>query len=545
MRILKILPAILAFDPLLDLLLAAAAAPGGEEPARKPNVLLIHCDQLRYDALAANSRNRYLRTPNLDRLAREGVSFTRAYAVSPVCVPARYSLLSGRWPLRTGITDNGRGRYPEDGPSLMRTLAANGYQTTAAGKMHFTPVRARYGFQQMFLSEEIPARLEDDDFLRELQGTSFAHVEEPHGCRSWMYYLPQVSQLPKELHTTAWTAQKTIETIRGRKTGDPPFFIWTSFIKPHPPFDPPVPYNSLYLPEQMDNPIRGSFNPDDLNTIQLLQAHYKQMSTLHDLNFNRILRAAYHACVAFIDDEVGRILAALEASGELENTIIILTADHGEFLGDHWCYGKRSWHEGPGHIPMVIRLPGKKRAGETRPQIVTQTDLFPTLVELCGLQTGQELDGLSMARWIDRPEEPGRECFFGQFSEGKNGVYLAMNREWKYIFSAPDGIEQLLRYDTPEAELVNRARNPAFQEVKRRLKEKLIEFFKKENYLLPLNEMGDLKVYGGELRKELLDLLAHPERPYQPHRINQFPAFNGRNAEVQKKIDEARERSKP
>ena len=200
----------------------------------KPNLLLIMCDQLRADVLGCYG-NDYVKTPNIDRLAEKGVTFNRAYSTTPVCIPARHATISGKNPFQLGMLENTHQREEIPHP-LARQVRDAGYYTCAVGKMHFVPAREHFGFDRMYLSEEIPGHIQDDDYLQFLQRQGYGDVIEPHGKRSETYYVPQVSELPESLHTTAWTGNKTCEVIR--KNRNRPFFLFSSFIKPHPPFDP-------------------------------------------------------------------------------------------------------------------------------------------------------------------------------------------------------------------------------------------------------------------------------------------------------------------
>jgi arylsulfatase A-like enzyme len=199
-------------------------------PGKRPNILLLFTDQQRADTIAALG-NPIIRTPTMDGLCREGVAFTRCYTPSPVCVSARCSMVTGLPPHRTACVDNGTPQ-PPDAVSFMERLAAAGYQTHGVGKMHFVPDYGRmWGFESRDFSEEMAA----DGYVAMLRKHGFSHVDEPHGVRSEMYYVPQPSQLPAELHNTAWVADRAVEFLR-RRDGRRPFFLWASFIKPHPPF---------------------------------------------------------------------------------------------------------------------------------------------------------------------------------------------------------------------------------------------------------------------------------------------------------------------
>ena len=164
----------------------------------KPNVLLIMCDQLRADILGCYG-NSLVKTPHIDRLAKQGVCFDRAYSETPVCMPARHGLLSGLHPFQLGLVENGPLSAEITHP-LPEMIRRRGYTTLAIGKMHFSPTRRHYGFDRMMLSEEMSSHIQDDDFLQFLQASGFGHVNQPHGMRSDHYYVPQVSPLPEAFH---------------------------------------------------------------------------------------------------------------------------------------------------------------------------------------------------------------------------------------------------------------------------------------------------------------------------------------------------------
>ena len=192
-----------------------------------PNVLIIMCDQLRADALGCYG-NAIVPTPNIDALADGGVVFTNAYSQTPVCVPARQNMLTGRHSHELELMENGRepiGKFPH----LAEVMTQAGYRTAAIGKMHFHPPRTPHGFVHMELSEEIPADRNDDQYLMYLRDKGFEHIHEPHGQRHETYYEPQISPLPADETTTAWTARRTAAYIRDSADHDQPFFLHDRF----------------------------------------------------------------------------------------------------------------------------------------------------------------------------------------------------------------------------------------------------------------------------------------------------------------------------
>jgi arylsulfatase A-like enzyme len=500
----------------------------------RPNILLIMADQLRADAIGAartagGEAATTLQTPNLDRLCREGVRFARAYTESPVCVSARATILTGRLPHRTGVVDNGY-RLAADTQTLPKLLGERGYFGQAVGKMHFSPVREHHGLDRLWLSEEIPRTVEEDEFLSELIREGYGHVEEPHGIRHEMYYVPQVSQLPEARHTTAWTGARTIafleEHVRERERGSgargdegQPFFCWTSFIKPHPPFDPPVPWNTLYRPTDLPLglPVRAEDEVARHTYYHRTQNRFKWTDAQPDTNLLGIMRAYYAACVSFIDFWVGQILDTLERLGLRENTLVLFLADHGEYLGDHYAFGKRGYHDPACRVPFIVSWPGHVPQGAVRHDLVGLADVLPTCVaasdgsgeQLPALEVdGQDLLPLARAEEGSEHrgrEHRGREVLLGQLARGELGLYAAIEAEWKYVYSTPDDREYLFFRGSGEGqecdarECVDHAHSndPAARAAMDRLRAALVERFKRDGYAEALDETGArLRRYG-------------------------------------------------
>ncbi len=452
----------------------------GKASAR-PNILLLFADQHRGDVLGC-AGDPLVRTPALDRLASDGTRFDRAYTPSPVCVPARYALLTGRYPHRSGCTDNGDPMSPEL-PTIPGLLGDIGYHTLGIGKMHFHPVRGPFGFQKLLLSEEIPAGPEQDEFLRDLIAAGFGHVHEPHGVRSELYYIPQVSQLPAHLHTTRWTADRTIEFLRERDHSRP-FFVWTSFIKPHPPFDPPVPWNKLYRDFEMPLPAREP-NPDLTTWHMRFQNHYKRRDAGIDGNLVRALRAAYYASVSFVDYNIGRILQELEKQGELERTLIVYAADHGELLGDYGSWGKRCFYDPSARVPLIVRWPEQFPTGHVCHAPVSLVDLLPTFLSAAGLsQRHLAVDGQPLQRVVTGQTD--RTWILGQLARRRHGVYFLFDGRFKYIYSSPDQREFLLDVEKDPLETTNFASQ--LEGVTERLRGKLVARFREDGYTEPLDK---------------------------------------------------------
>ncbi|NLF93361.1 MAG: sulfatase-like hydrolase/transferase [Oligosphaeraceae bacterium] len=444
----------------------------------RPNILLLFTDMQRFDTIGALN-NPLIQTPNLDRLAREGTAFTSAYSPCPVCVPARWCMHYGKYTRKSGLYTNGP-MPADDGKSLPAVLGQVGYTTASVGKCHFLPDRQELrGFQSRLVQEECCSDPSRDDYCKFLVEHGLS-CDEPQGTRSEMYYLPQVSPYSEEFHPSAWVGSKSLEFISKQQHESNPWFLFSSFIHPHPPCAVPKPWHKLYRAQLMPH-AKVPANSEDLQCwINRQQNRGKHRDQGIDRNLQRTFKAYYYAAISFVDFQIGRILKTLEDSGQLENTLIVFTSDHGEFLGDYNCYGKRSMHDASCRVPMLIRYPQAFPAGEICRQPVSLVDLFPTLAAAAGADStkldldGEELNGLCRGK-------SGREYVFSQFADAQRGIYMIVNEAWKYIYSAGDRREFLFdRIHDPE-ETCDKAGTPLLRDIQSQLKRTLLEYLKQEN----------------------------------------------------------------
>jgi len=454
----------------------------------RPNILLLFTDQQRADTIHA-AGNPIIHTPHLDRLAREGVLFECAYTPSPVCVPARCSLITGQYPHNTDCTDNGD-PMPEDRPTFMQVLADAGYRTHGIGKMHFTPnLQALRGFQTREFQEEIRARADEDDYLQFLQANGYQHVYDPMGCRGEMYYIPQPAQMPAHLHATQWVGDRAVHFVESARS-DQPFFLFASFIHPHPPFSPPTPWNKLYRAMLMPLPKRPADCQALMTYMNRYQNRYKYRDNGLDANLLRVIKAYYYACISFIDFQIGRILHALGQVGQLDNTLILFASDHGEFLGDYDCFGKRSMLDSAARIPLLARYPQRFSPGlrcciptslvDVMPTCLSAADIDPSPYGRDGMDLSKVAQGASSATLQER-------TVYSQFQRGPLGVYMAVNSRFKYFYSSPDRREFLFdRLQDPE-ELRNRSGMVFCRPQVESMRQDLWAHYRGQGYLDPLD----------------------------------------------------------
>ena len=333
--------------------------------AAPPNVLLIMTDQQRADTIrslaqaAAGSEAAFgrLHAPNIDRLLRRGVNFTKAYTSCPVCVAARYTIRTGREPLTTRCFSNGRSKLQdivaagqaEDmetrcGKYLARTMRDLGYYTFGVGKFHTSPRDEDVGYDTQLHSEELyhgPGAREADSYASWLarEHPEFDYVEQLQGERTEMYYMPQTSPLPAYATVEAWAAARAVEQIRQQQQkqeeeeeeGSKPYYGFVSFIGPHPPCAPPIPFNRMYSPDNMASPRRGISNSseeiDHADEQISWMNHAVWADDLSDATV-RAVRSRYYGELSYIDACLGKILDEVEAGPDGgANTLIIFTAE--------------------------------------------------------------------------------------------------------------------------------------------------------------------------------------------------------------------------
>jgi len=454
----------------------------------RPNVLFVMTDQQRADTIRALG-NDDIYTPNFDRLVESGVSFTNAYSQAPVCVPARYNIRTGRGPPVINYYLNG-GPGPENetieeraGPYLARAMRNRGYRTFGVGKFHTQPRFEDLGYDVHLHSEETygtaEVRQERDDygaFLAE-EYPEYDFLEQPHGERTEMYYMPQMSPLPAEVTVENWAVTRAIEQIRA--IDDQPFFGLVSFIGPHPPLAPPIPFNRMYNPDEMSSPIRGDPEIDHMDE-QIPWMNYLIWATdgdqpVSDLRARTVL-ARYYGEISYIDQCLGRILDTLDDEGKRENTLVCFFSDHGEQLGDHRAWQKESFFEQSTNVPMIVSWPGELPAGERRDDLVCLTDLFSIATHAAGDVAPR--DGIDLIDVI-RGNSNGRDRLFGYHGIPGTRDFTMMVREgdWKYIWITNGGREQLFNLaDDPDeleqrvsedASVAERLRTAAVDELRR------------------------------------------------------------------------------
>ncbi len=441
---------------------------------KRPNILLLYTDQQRWDALRC-SGNPLIHTPNLDALAARGALFRKAFVNCPLCMPSRMSMLSGRYPLSLNIRANGV-EMPEDIPCLQHILGLYGYHTANFGKLHFKNHSNRdhrvphpaYGFDTLVLSDEPGCY--DDAYIKWVETQAPGQVEN---CRcdtppEWRgkpiqkqprstedYHVFQGSE---HLTHSAFVADETIAFLKTRRPGEP-FFCIAGFYAPHSPTNPPRRFVDMYDPAKMPLPKRR----EGQNLRDISDDHWRQTV------------AHYYALVSHVDDQAGRILRTLDEQGLADDTIVVFTSDHGEYLGDHGRVGKSGPQDSSARVPLLIAWPGHLAAGRQFDQIVEAVDLAPTLLDACAVQIPPFMQGMSLRPLLEGREFQARDSAYIEchVRGGTNGYKAVRTRD--YLYSCEKrGYETLFDLKKNPDQTENVKDDPAYAAVKADLRHQLI-----------------------------------------------------------------------
>jgi len=380
-----------------------------------PNVILITADQWP-GYLMGCAGHEVIHTPTLDLLAQAGIRFDRALSECPVCIPARRSLMTGLSPRSHGTRSYQTGMtLPLGRPTLPDCFRAGGYQTGAVGKLHLYPIRQRYGFDEVILSEE--GRMEDgtlDDYDIYLADRGFPGQHYTHGLGSNSYE-SRAWHLPEDLHATNWATKNMVRMIQRRDPTKPGFWH-LSYIHPHPPLAALATYLELYRDAEIDLPFVGDWVDE--------AAGLNPRAT-------REARRAFYALCTHIDHQIRLVIAVLRQEGILENTIIAFSSDHGEMLGNHGRWGKRSMLAPSASVPLIL-AGGSERIqlaqNRVDHQLVLWQDLMPTLLDLAELPIPSGLDGRSIFR--DAP----RHHAYCEYGEESNATRMILCERLKLIY---------------------------------------------------------------------------------------------------------------
>ena len=460
----------------LSTLLLTVSALSLAHAADKPmNVLFIAVDDLRPTLGCYGTP--VVKSPNIDTLAKSGTLFERAYVQQAVCSPSRTSLMTGQRPDTTHVWDlntHFRKHIP-DVVTLPQHFKNNGYFTQGIGKIYHggfddpkswsvPHIDAKIGHSFSPEGTELLARLKRE--AGKAQGK----------VRGLPYEAPQVDD--DYLHDGA-VAKKACTLLQENAQRDKPFFLAVGFLKPHLPFVAPKKYWDMYDPDELYTPEtskapKGAPNYAPTNFGEL-RAYYgmPKNGPIAKKDARKLIHG-YYACVSYTDAQIGRLLKQLEESGLRDNTVVVLWGDHGWHLGDHGMWCKHTNYEYATHAPLIISMPGQEKVGTKTDALVEFVDIYPTIVEACGLPKVEENAGRSLVPLLNNPKQEWAEAAFSQYPRGMGshgyGMGYAMRTD-RYRFvkwiAKKDGFTEYELYDLKDDpnETVNLAVDPANAEL--------------------------------------------------------------------------------
>lgn len=451
--------------------------------ASQPNIVLIMADQWRGDCLGC-AGHPVVETPHLDQMASKGVRFRQAYSACPSCIAARAALFTGmsqRRNGRVGYRDGVPWTYPH---TLAGEMAAAGYHTQAVGKMHVNPARNLMGFHNVVLhdgylhferKQSHNADLTDDymPWLRMKIGADASVI--PHGinCNSWVARPWPYSE---EVHPSTYVTTMAIDFLR-RRDPTKPFFLFVSYHRPHPPFDPPQAFFDQYINQQFPPVAMGDWA--DRNAVMKGVDGRVALGFMGERQLHRA-RAAYYAQMTHIDHQVGRIYELLIEHEVMDNTLLMFTSDHGEMLGDHNMSHKSMPYDGSARVPLLIAPPKDWpcERGATSDAVVEIRDIMPTILEAGGAKIPETCDGRSMlpfARASGQAPSGWRDYLHGEHTSGATSNHWITDGRSKYVWFSQSGREQFFDLARDPRELVDLINNSDHRAAVDRFRRRLID----------------------------------------------------------------------
>ncbi len=430
--------------------LIALAMPLVAEAAKKPNVLFVAIDDMN-DWSTVFDKNNPIRTPNLERLAARGMFFERAYCAAPACCPSRAAILTGRAPHKSGVRTNGDAwaKLLPGVEVLPRHFMRHGYQTRGGGKIHHHGRTGKDPEGKPSFQEYFPMRIHAGKKGPNYNGYTGVKEARPLGVYAFDWGQHNVDKHNDE-YTLDWAAGVM---RREWKDGMQPQFLAVGIFRPHLPFW--APKRSFADYPANENLVQPHMPKGDMQDVS--EVGYKM--TLKERFFQNTIRdvpdfspgsdeqlvRCYQAAATFADEIVGRLLDRLDATGQADNTIIVLWADHGYHLGDKDCFVKFTLWEKANHVPLIVVAPGVTRPGTRCEAPVGLVDLYPTLIDLAGLPAKRDLDGVSLMPLLKDPSAEWKRPALTTYRKGNHAI---RTRDYRYI-RYHDGSEELYADDDP------------------------------------------------------------------------------------------------
>jgi arylsulfatase A-like enzyme len=433
-----------------------------QAPSHRWNLLLITNDQLRSDCLGI-AGNPVVRTPNMDRLAREGVMFENNYVQCPQCVPSRSAIHTGRYP-HVNRTPGNQYRLPDSEQTIASILNGHGYITAAVGDEPFAPTNAMGGFQKLYSS--------DPDYHAYLKKEGWSSKAAAHQELLKTGFQAHPAPWPEELDETAFFARRAMNFLKEHR--ERPFFLHVNFRRPHHPFDPPPPYDRMYTgaafpPSHRRDGEMDNKPPSHRRSLEKIMGFDLRTMTPQDLER---IKTYYYGMISLNDKYIGQMMESLAALGLASRTAVVVTADHGEMLGDHGLLFKAGYvYEEVVRTPLIFRAPGKLPAGKRVSGMTEGVDIMPTALQLLGIEPSSRVQGRSLLPLVDGKQQ-GRDEVHSEFPTTK----MIRTADWKLVHyvRAPYGELYNLREDPHE--LYNLYDDPRYAKVKSEMKSRLVDW---------------------------------------------------------------------
>ena len=435
----------------------------------KPNIVVVQADQMAAQALGAYG-DEAAKTPHIDALAEDGAIFDRAYCNTPLCAPSRASMMTGQMPSQVGCYDNGDD-FAASMPTFAHHLRAQGYHTALIGRMHFIGPDQEHGFEQRLTTDVYPADL---DMVPEWERPLDQRLQWYHDADAVFTAGPSQATVQQDFDDEVGfrSLRHLNDRVRTNQASehDVPFLMVTSFIHPHDPYEPPQEHWDRFSQTEIPDP-QFPQNPDPG---QDPHSHRLRMMSGFDQQYPNIdqvrrARRSYYAAVSYIDDHIGRIRKRLEQLNLADNTVIIVTSDHGDMLGEKGLWYKMSPYEQSARVPLIVYGPEHLVPKGRFANPVSLIDLMPTLLELSGAPQ-PELPGKSLLESA-REEQGGktapadRDVYIEYMAEGTHAPQVTLVRgQYKYVV-CPGDPDQLFDLESDPNELRNVAGSQDYAEI--------------------------------------------------------------------------------
>lgn len=470
--------------------------------SKKLNVLFLMADQHNAECIGVTAKRPELRTPHLDRIAENGVRFERAYCNVPICQPSRISFFSGQYAHTHGMLGNHDFHYAGNmPPSLAETFRMHGYQTALVGKSHMIKAWDKKGFEHIRYCD-----LCDTDRWDILSNHYFKYLvdnglgdmyEDSSGSLPGVDFDYGKAKLPYKHSHEAWTGDESIKFLQNRDKHRP-FFLFTSFERPHPTWLVADEIFDSYSPEEINLPASSAdaFERDFAAKPDHIRIMFQDRRKTEAMT--RKCLTCHYALITAIDGEIGRILKYLQEQNELENTVIVYTADHGEFAGDHGVIKKNiGIYESIHRIPFLVSAPGIKPTVDFE-NIIESIDLYPTLCEICGIASPESAEGNSFTPMLagKKGTKERAICEWGVSDDDRS--HAIRTKEWRLVHYRHWRCGELYHTSADPGELNNLWDSPEHQAKKTELLEYLLT--EVSHYKLNSDQSSsyarDVKMYG-------------------------------------------------